>query len=73
MRDNSKFIRNIIIAAVAVVVVVLLLASSCTIVDSNERAVLTQFGKIKGDVIEPGLNLHIPFVEKVRKDRKSVV
>ena len=67
MRGNSKLIRNIIIAAVAVVVAVLLLASSCTIVDSNERAVLTQFGKIKGDVIEPGLNLHIPFVEKVRK------
>lgn len=67
MIRNSKYIRTAVIVAVSVFVAVVLLANSCTVVNSSERAVLTQFGKIKGDVIDPGLNLHIPFVEKVRK------
>lgn len=67
MIRNSKYIRTAVIIAVSVFVAVVVLANSCTVVNSSERAVLTQFGKIKGDVIDPGLNLHIPFVEKVRK------
>ena len=60
-------IKKLIISAVVIILAVVLLASSCSVVNADERGVLLQFGKIKGDVIQPGLIIHAPFISKVRK------
>jgi len=55
--------------AAAVLVAILIVFNQCTyIVDESEQVVITQFGKPIGEpVTEPGINLLVPFIQKVHR------
>lgn len=54
------------IPIVILVIAVLIIASSFVIVQQGTTAVMTVFGKFRR-ILLPGLNLRIPFIEKVQK------
>jgi len=59
---NTKNIIGIIVIAI----VVALLFDGVYIVNEQEQAIVTQFGKpVGGAVVEPGLKFKIPFIQKV--------
>ena len=60
---NKK--RNIIIG-VGVFIVIIILASIKT-VPTGYVGVKTRFGKVQNDTIQEGLNLKLPFIEKIVK------
>jgi membrane protease subunit HflC len=43
------------------------------VVNEAEQGIVTQFGKPVGDVIEPGLHLKIPFIQKVNRFEKRIL
>lgn len=59
--------RKHIIAAIAIFIALVTGINSCSIVKQRERGVEYVFGKVKGDVIKPGLKFHAPFIANVAK------
>jgi len=66
---NKKGITRLVTGAVIIVIAVILLANSCTVVSPNERGVKVTLGQVEGDVIQPGMKFHAPFVSKIRRFR----
>lgn len=64
---NAKTIRNIIIGAVIALFVLIIAGNSCSVVRQRERGINYTFGKVEGDVLQPGLVWHAPFVTKIQK------
>ena len=60
------------VLAVLAVILVFLGLNSAYEIKEQEQAVLITLGKAQA-VTEPGLHFKIPFIQQVRKDRKSVV
>jgi membrane protease subunit HflC len=55
-----------IFGGVGVVVLLFLLVNSLFIVDERKRALVLQFGQVRGEPIsEPGLNFKLPFIQNV--------
>lgn len=69
MSINKKGIARLVAGAVAVLVVVILCANSCTVVSPNERGVKVTLGQVEGDVIQPGMKFHAPFISRIRRFR----
>ena len=67
--NNEKNTKagKIALAAVIVVVALILIFSSFSIVNEGFIGVKYRFGKIVGDNLSAGLNIHIPFIEKVEQ------
>jgi membrane protease subunit HflC len=58
--------RLIIAGGVGVLVALFLLMNALFIVDERQRALVLQFGQVRGEPIsEPGLNLKVPFIQNV--------
>lgn len=47
--------------------VLFVVGNSCTVVRQRERGVNYTFGKVEGDVLQPGLVWHAPFVTKIQR------
>ncbi len=68
-RDTSRFIQKVLKNAnlmATILIVIILLFSSFFQIDPEETGVITRFGKYVRSV-EPGLNLKLPFIERVYK------
>ena len=63
MKISFKFIVSI----VCVVLALILVASSFTIISPTQRGIMITLGKSGDTVLTPGLNAHIPLVQRVAK------
>lgn len=63
----KKKMKKTIVVAALVFLGVVFLGSSIYTVKSTERGILSTFGKINPDSVEPGLNFKIPFIQSVDK------
>lgn len=59
--------KKLIILSVIVVVVLFVVGNSCSIVQQRERGINYTFGKVEGDVVQPGVVWHAPFVTKIKR------
>ncbi len=66
---NKKGLQTLIISAVIILIAFILCTNSCTVISPNERGVKVTLGQVEGDVIQPGLKFHAPFITKIRKFR----
>lgn len=66
---NIKGVKKIIVGAVVVIIAVVVMCNSCTVISPNERGVKVTLGQVEGDVFQPGMTFHAPFVTKIRKFR----
>jgi membrane protease subunit HflC len=58
--------RKLIVAGVAALVVLILVVSSLFVVDERQRALVLQFGQVRGEPIEePGLKVKVPLIQNV--------
>lgn len=62
-----KTIKKIVIGVAIALAVLIVGGNSCSVVRQRERGINYTFGKVEGDVIQPGLVWHAPFVTKVQK------
>lgn len=65
--ETPKWLKKAVIAGVLLIVAIVLCTNSCSIVQQRERGVKYVFGKVEGDVRQPGLILHAPFVTEIKK------
>lgn len=63
METKTKVIITVI--SIAVVMVAIIIFSSMTTVPTGFVGVKTRFGKVQDSVIQEGLNLKMPFIEKI--------
>ena len=63
LKIKKRHLVSVVIALFAVVG----LANSCSTIKQRERGVEYVFGKVKGDVIKPGLKFHAPFIANITK------
>lgn len=63
----------ITIAVVAIVAVIIIASNSFYVVDIKSQCVITEFGKPKNVVTEPGLNIKIPFIQKAKFFEKRII
>ena len=63
MKINFKFV----ICIVGIILVLGLVASSFTIISPTQRGIMITLGKSGEDVLTPGLNIHLPVIQKVAK------
>ncbi|MCR5612399.1 prohibitin family protein [Treponema sp.] len=66
---DKKAIKNLCIAGAVALVLVVVTVNSCTIVSPNERGVKVTLGQVEGEVIQPGMKFHAPFITIIRKFR----
>ena len=67
---ESQFIDAILVGiitsiAIAIVIIAIIIFSSITTVPTGFVGVKTRFGKVQNTVIQEGLNLKMPFIEKI--------
>lgn len=60
---KKKHLISVIVALFVCVTVI----NSCSTIRQRERGVEYVFGKVKGDVIKPGLKFHTPFITNIQK------
>lgn len=65
----NKGIKRLIATGVVLVAIVFVCVNSCTVVSPNERGVKVTLGQVEGDVIQPGMKFHAPFITRIRKFR----
>ena len=65
----NKSIKRLIATGVVLVAIVVVCVNSCTVVSPNERGVKVTLGQVEGDVIQPGMKFHAPFITRIRKFR----
>ena len=63
----TKKMKITFASAVVTICALVILANTCSIVQQRERGVEYFFGKVKGNVIQPGLKFHAPFISTVKK------
>ena len=64
---SKKLLKTLIIAGSALVVLLILCTNSCTVVKQRERGVTYTFGQVRGEVVQPGLKFHAPFVTQIKR------
>lgn len=62
----SKNVKNSIIAGVIALLVIVTVINSCTVISPNERGVKVTLGQVEGDVLQPGMKFHAPFITRIR-------
>ncbi len=68
-----KTIRNIIIVAVSVLVAVFVLANCFTIIGAGHTGVVLTLGKVNEEVLQEGIHIKIPFVQRIVKIDNRIV
>ena len=66
---NKKLIKNLVLCGVIGLLALVTILNSCTVISPNERGVKVTLGQVQGDVLQPGMNFHAPFVTTIRKFR----
>ena len=66
---NKKLIKTIVVSLVVFLLALILCLNSCSIISPNERGVKVTLGQVEGDVIQPGMKMHAPFITRIRKFR----
>jgi regulator of protease activity HflC (stomatin/prohibitin superfamily) len=64
---DEKFIKKIVIGLLALVFLVVLPLACCSVVRQRERGIQYTFGQVRGEVIQPGIKLHAPFITTIKK------
>ena len=62
----NKNVKKFIIAGVIALLVIVTVINSCTVISPNERGVKVTLGQVEGDVLQPGMQFHAPFITKIR-------
>lgn len=62
----NKIVKNSIIAGVILILAIVLITNSCTVISPNERGVKVTLGQVEGDVLQPGMQFHAPFITRIR-------
>lgn len=65
MNDNRKIVLGVIIGIVVIALIVI--ANCITTVPTGYVGIKTRFGKVQDDVITEGMNIKVPFIEKIVK------
>ena len=66
--------RIALFGGIGALVAVFLLANALFIVNERERALILQFGQVRGDPIEsPGLYMKVPFIQNVEKFERRIL
>ena len=60
-------IKKVSVIIMAVIAALILIAGSVTVISEGRVGVKYRFGKIVETGMEPGMHLHIPFVESIKK------
>lgn len=68
-----KTIRNIIIVAVSVLAAVFVLANCFTIIGAGHTGVILTLGKVNEEVLQEGIHIKIPFVQRIVKIDNRIV
>ncbi|MHC4307319.1 MAG: protease modulator HflC [Planctomycetota bacterium] len=63
----------ITVAIIAVVAIIIIASSSFYVVDIKSQCVITEFGKPKKIVTEPGLKVKTPFIQKTKYFEKRII
>ena len=63
MNKNLKALAPTIFVALLVVITI---CNSCSIVQQRERGINYTFGQVRGDVIQPGIVWHAPFITNIK-------
>ena len=63
----------ITIGIIAVVAIIIISSSSFYVVDIKSQCVITEFGKPKKVVTEPGLKVKTPFIQKTKYFEKRII
>lgn len=66
---DKKMIKNLILGGVGVLAALIVICNCCTVISPNERGIKVTLGQVQGDVIQPGMVFHAPFVTQIRKFR----
>ena len=61
---TNKIIQKVLVLGI---IFILLLTSSCRIVESGEVGIRIRFGKVSSHETNEGINLKIPFIERIEK------
>lgn len=64
---HVKQFKKIGFAGICIILALITMLNSCSIVQQRERGVKYVLGKVVGNVIQPGLIFHMPFVAKIKK------
>lgn len=62
---NLKINRKIFLIAIIIILALIVLLNSFQAVPTGYVGIKTRFGKVNSDVISEGLNIKIPFIEKI--------
>ena len=66
---EKKIVKSSIITGVIALLALVVIINSCTVISPNERGVKVTLGQVQGDVLQPGMKFHAPFVTVIRKFR----
>ena len=66
---EKKILKSSIITGVIALLALVVIINSCTVISPNERGVKVTLGQVQGDVLQPGMKFHAPFVTVIRKFR----
>lgn len=66
---DKKSVNKIVGTVVVLAAVLIVIMNSCSVISPNERGIQVTLGQVKGDVIQPGMKFHAPFVTQIRKFR----
>lgn len=71
MADNAnkkgKTFKKSVAALIAVLVLAAVVYASVTVVGPNERGVQVTLGEVTGDVLQPGMHYHLPFISVIKR------
>ena len=65
--ESGRNLKKTGIASICITLALIVMINTCSIVQQRERGVKYVLGKVVGDVIQPGLTFHAPFVSKIKK------
>lgn len=65
----AKDFKNLIVTGVIALILLVIIINTFTVISPNERGVKVTLGQVEGDVFQPGLKMHAPFITKIRKFR----
>ena len=66
---EKKVIKTSIVAGTIALLALVVIINSCTVISPNERGVKVTLGQVEGDVLQPGMQFHAPFITRIRKFR----
>ena len=63
----KKFATKTLVTLIVLAVIAASAYESVAVVAPNERGVQVMLGEVTGDVLEPGMHFHPPFVSIIKK------